>query len=784
MTRWLDPEPVDVPDALRDVVGGHPLVAETLARRGFGTPAAARAFLEPGHYTPASPTDLSDLGQAVERLREAVQRREKVAVWGDFDADGQTATALLLETLQDLGAEAVFHIPGRDDGHGLHVRGLERLIAGGTSVLLTCDTGITAHAAVARANELGADVIITDHHVPGEALPPAVAVVNPRRLTIEHPLYQLTGVGVAYQLARALSPVSAEHALDLVALGTVADVGTLAGDNRYLVQRGLEALRHTSRRGLQAIYQLAGLRPEGLSEEHVGFVLGPRLNSLGRLADATRGVELLTTADLTLARTLGTEVEGLNARRQWLTKQVTDAALEQIDRQPPLLGDYHALVLSHPEWPGGVVGIVAGRLAERFGKPVVLIAAPSGQLARGSGRSVPGVDLIAALTACATPQPVSLPTGSAQSAASSPPSTPPLFASFGGHPGAAGFSIDPDRIPELRHTLSRAIATQSETIPEATLTVDAYVDLPDITLDLVVEIGRLAPFGPGNPPLALAVRNLRLLSETTLGRNDEHRRLTVEDEQQRTQTVFWWHGADWPLPQGHFDLALTVRSSDYRGQAEVQAEWLEAREREPARAQLRSEPAIQVRDHRQEVDPESVLKNLVAEGDIQVWAEGISPAGVESRTRRALVPCGRLAVWTLPPGPRELLNALERARPTEVFVFGQHPGLDDAARLLQQLAGLVKYALRTKGGQVDLEAAAARLSHRIGTIEAALECLALQGTFAILEREDACWLLEPGPGHPEAPTPDVARARLETLLEETAAYRQYFRSAPAPIPDV
>ena len=762
MTRWLDPQPLDVSPALYDAVGGHPLVAETLVRRGIRTPEAARAFLDPASYIPATPGALPDLDRAVDHLRQAIAHREPIAVWGDFDADGQTATALLLETLRALSADVVFRVPARQEGHGLHQSGIQDLVSEGIHLIPTCDTGVTAHAAIAHANHLGATVIVTDHHVPAKSLPPALATVNPHRLPSGHPLFALTGVGVAHQLARALNPTVADQALDLVALGTVADVGTLTGDNRYLVQRGLESLRCTARIGLQAIFQAAGLRPEGLTEEHVGFVLGPRLNALGRLANASRGVELLTTSDPTRARILATEVEGLNARRQWLTKQVTDAALAQIQRNPSLLSDYHALVLSHPTWPGGVIGIVAGRLADRFGKPVVLISAPPGDLARGSGRSIPGIDLIAALTDCAATDPGM-----------------PLLQSFGGHPGAAGFSMQPDRIPELRAALSRAIASQAEAVPEPLLVIDAYLELPDLTLDLVADVSRLAPFGPGNPPLTFAIRDLRALSEAAIGRTGEHRRLTVQDLQDRTATVFWWHGASWPMPQGRFDLALTARASDYQGMAEIQLEWLDARELEPAAVEVEAVPSIRATDYRTVSNPEAVLEELVAEGNVQIWAEGDAPPGLETRTRCQLVPGPRLAVWSLPPGPHELQAALASVQPQEIILFARDPGLDELEPFLQRLAGLIRFALRARAGEIDLEAAAARLAHRTATLLSGLELMAAQGTIAVTDRGENSWRLVKGtqPSDPQAA--GAALARLEAMLAETAAYRQYVRSAPA-----
>jgi single-stranded-DNA-specific exonuclease len=779
MTTWLDPQPVDVPEALQRATGGLPLVAQTLVRRGIHSPEAARAFLDPAHYTPASPAALPGMDAAVARLWRAIREQEPVAVWGDFDADGQTSTALLLETLRALGGRVTSRVPKRDEGHGIHLGGLEQLINDGSRLILTCDTGVTAHQAVAHANRLGAEVIVTDHHVLGNDLPPALAVVNPHCLPPGHPMASLTGVGVAYQLARALDPALADRALDLVALGTVADVGTLTADNRYLVQRGLDALRHTARPGLQAVYGAAGLRPEGITEEHIGFVLGPRLNALGRLADETtgvddqagaaRGVELLTTTDPTLARTLAGVVETLNARRQWLTRQITAAALSQIDRDPSLLADYHALVLSHPDWPGGIIGIVAGRLAQRFGKPALLISAPEGRLARGSGRSIPGVDLVAALHACATPAP-----------RHPPDSSGPLLTGYGGHPGAAGFSLDRERIPEFRAAFSRAVAATSQIVPEPVLKIDAYVDLPDLTLDLVAEIGRLAPFGPGNPPLTLAVRDLRLAGQAAIGRTGEHLRLTVQDLHDRTQTVFWWQGADQPLPGGVFDLALTARASDYRGMAEIQLEWIDARPHQDQAVEIAPGPAYEIRDYRATSNPEENLRHLIDAGDVQVWAEGLAlPATVEGRTRLALEPRPRLAVWTAPPGPREWQAALDRARPQEIILFALHSGLEERGAFLRELAGLANFALRNREGEVDLERAAARLGHCAGAVAAGLEHLEATAVLTIVERGEGTWRIEPATGHPGAQADGLAAARLDEYLAETLAYRLYFRGAPA-----
>jgi len=754
MTRWLDPEPITPPPELVQAAHGSELVARTLFRRGLCIAETARAFLDPALYTPAPPTDLPDLEAGAARLRQAIDRQESILVWGDLDADGQTATALLVEGLHGLGAQVDYYVPTRDQGHGIHEPTLSHWIEQGARLVLTCDTGVTAHSAVDLAHSLGAEVIITDHHIPEATLPPALAVINPHRLPADHPLATLSGVGVAHQLIRALDPPTADLSLDLVALGMIADVAALTGDTRYLVQRGLDALRVTPRPGLQALYRAADLDPAGLSEEHVGFVLGPRLNSLGRLADPSQGVELLLTQDPDRAHEWALELERLNARRQLVTTQITQAALNLLRNEPKLVSDYQALVLSHATWPGGVIGIVAGRLAERYGKPAVLIAAPEGRVARGSGRSIPGVDLVAALKRCAH-----------------------LLEGFGGHAAAAGFSIQAERIPELRDALSRAVAAQVEALPEPIRAIDEYVTLPDLTLDLVAQISRLAPFGAGNPPLTLAVRNLRLVSEAIIGNTGEHRRVVVEDAQDASQTVFWWQGAGEPLPDGPFDLAVTARASNYRGVPEIQIEWVEAREHERPALELAATPRYEIRDCRTDGNPRAELDRLrVSLPEIQVWAEG-QDADL-GRPRSELRPGASLAIWTLPPGPEELRQVLDRVQPAQVFLFAAQPELGAWADLMNQVLGMAKHALSKNGGRFDLERAAGRTGHRVGTVQAALEALAAQGALRIDEREPAFWQISPGTGTGDRRF-EFWLNRVKELLEETAAYRAFAARADA-----
>ena len=382
-----------------------------------------------------------------------------------------------------------------------------------------------------------------------------------------HALFDLPGVGVAYKLGEALydwagrGEEAGKHA-DLAAFGIIADVALLRGDTRRLAQLGLAALRTTERTGLQALFESGELDPTNLTEDHVAFGIAPRLNAAGRLADAGPCVELLTTHDRTVARIIAADLEALNARRKFLTDRVTQEAEAQIREDRSLL-DHAALVLESPYWPAGIIGIVASRLVDRYGRPVVLIstadAAEGGSavtgVGRGSARSVEGVDISAAITACQE-----------------------LLLAFGGHPMAAGLAIPPDRIGAFRIAVSNQVARQLEGKPEPEgLRIDAMLPLGELSLGLVDDLSRLGPFGAGNPPLTLCAPRLEVKASRPVGRQEEHRVLTVADETGFERQVVWWNGGSEATPQGLFDLAYIARASTYRGERSAQVELLATR---------------------------------------------------------------------------------------------------------------------------------------------------------------------------------------------------------------
>lgn len=760
MKRWIDPTPVSVPDVLRDFVGGHPLVAETLVRRGFGTVEAARAFLDANAYVPASADELPGLVQAVDRILSAIRDKARICVWGDFDVDGQTATTVLVETLRDLGGEVFYHIPVRaTESHGVKLPALQQVLDAGAQLILTCDTGIDAHEAVEFAVARGVDVVITDHHELPPELPDACAIVNPHLLADAHPLATLPGVGVAYKLAEALyahagRAEDATRYLDLVALGIVADVAQQTGDTRYLLQRGLAHLRDTRRVGLQELIKLARINPVRISAEHIGFGLAPRLNALGRLADASISVDFFTTTNPTQARILASELEALNDRRRLLSDQVFAAAEAQILQDPSML-DYAALVLENTAWPPGVIGIVANRLIDLYHRPVVLISTSDDGVGRGSARSVEGCHITEAIATQRY-----------------------LLTSFGGHAMAAGLALPVENIAAFRRGLSRAVAAQvGAVLPQPVLNIDSYLTLADLSLALVDDLERLAPFGAGNPPLTLATRDLMLVAQKTLGRDGRHLLMTVEDRDGTQQSAVWWRWNGAPLPEGRFDLAYTVRANDYRGRRELQIVWEDMRLVELAAPTIIvTPPVLEIIDYRREPRQHTLLTPLLGLNESQVWREGPAATDIPGDDRLGLSAASTLAIWTLPPGPDVLREVMAQVIPTKVYLFNNDPGLDQLESFLKRLAGLVKYALHNTAGRVTISTLAAMTASRESAVWLGLAWLEAKGHITVWDRDGDSMHLTAGGEKLDEQVAHVTE-QLSALLDEIAAYRQHFARA-------
>ncbi|MBI4295729.1 MAG: single-stranded-DNA-specific exonuclease RecJ, partial [Chloroflexi bacterium] len=492
---------------LFETAGFSPLVAQVLCNRGLTDPSRLELFIAADSRLSGNPFLIPGMHEAIARIYRALLSGESIAVYGDFDTDGITSTALLVQGLSILNCKATPYIPHRlTEGYGLNNAALEHLYRQGISLVITVDCGITGVREVKKARRMGLDVIITDHHTPLDILPPAVAVVNPKLEGSDYPFPELAGVGVALKLLQALfQSVGKEQQLDqladLVALGTVADMASLQGENRYLVKQGLKLMNSSPRLGLREIIAQAGLNSTRLDSESISWVIAPRLNAAGRLEHAMSSYQLLTTDSPEEARELATWLEQKNAERQRLTTTAVSKAREQVTAQ----GILPLLITGDREYPAGICGLVAGRLAEEFYRPAIVVRV--GDLfSSGSCRSIPEFNIIAALNRCRH-----------------------LFTHFGGHAQAAGFSLLTRNLPRLEETLLELATIQLEGYDlRPRLDIDAEARLPELGGNTFPMIQKLAPFGQDNPAPTFLSRGVEVVGCYPMGNGSEHLKLKLK----------------------------------------------------------------------------------------------------------------------------------------------------------------------------------------------------------------------------------------------------------------
>lgn len=757
--NWVSPSEIQAPDNFRQRLNLPDVVLQTLIRRGIKDVLSALRFIDFNCYVPTPATELPDLANGVQRVADAVRSSKTIGVWGDFDVDGQTATSVLVSTLRHIGAKVVFHIPIRDvESHGIKIDYLKSFLDGGVDILITCDTGIAAHESINYAQSRGVDVIVTDHHLLPETLPPAYALINPRRLSADHPLASLPGVGVAYKFSESLMEQfgagdQSTSLHDLVALGAIADLADLYGDTRYLVQSGLARIRSTPRPTLTAMLQAAEIDQAHFSEEHVSFALAPRLNAVGRLSDANPMVNFLLSEDQEEISNMVIHIEELNARRKILCDQVFNGTLACLQRDRSLL-DQPVLIMDHPDWPAGVVGIVASRLVELFHRPVILLVSPPGNPMRGSARSVAGIDITAALV-----------------------QNQKLLLSFGGHPMAAGMSLSPDQYSAFKRGMSRSIAQQSSMCQVSNdLVIDSWISPTSFTLELLKSFDSLAPFGPGNPPLLFAEQSLNLVDTTPVGKMKEHLQVIVEDAAGNQTKLIWWNASHLPLPEGKFDLAYTVHSSNYRGQEGIQLEWFDFRKTTESTAiEVRSRHnKITNYDFRRSLKPQSDLNKLLADADILIWCEGTFNPSIIGATRSELRLINKLVVWSTPPSLIMLREVIKKVKPSEIFWFLQTPLEHNLASFTRILAGIIKNGINNHHSEFNIEQVAVQTALPCSIVSSGLKWLASEGNITITPVSPNVVDVKLG-GVKDNPTSQIQRHALTKSFDELNAFSAFLQ---------
>ncbi|MGK0551800.1 single-stranded-DNA-specific exonuclease RecJ [Enterococcus faecalis] len=522
-----------------------PLLSQLLWQRNIHDELALKKFLQPSRANLYDPFLMHDMQRAVERIHKAVQEEEKILIYGDYDADGITSTTVMKEGIELIGGEVAFFLPNRFvHGYGPNLEAFKEQIAAGVQLIITVDNGVAGHAAVAYAMAQGVDVIITDHHELPAELPAAYAIVHPKHPEGSYPFAELAGVGVAFKVVTALLDEAPVEMLDLVAIGTIADLVSLTDENRTLVKLGLQVLQTSDRIGLDSLIQVAGLTKTNLTEETIGFGIAPRLNALGRLGEAAPGVELLTTFDEASAQTIADYIEEQNNQRKEIVAATTKQALAMIDP------DASIHVLAQPDWHEGVLGIVAGRIMQETGKPTIILSIDEAQqTAKGSGRSVAALNIYDALNEVRN-----------------------LFTHFGGHHMAAGMTLPVAKLTALKEHLNRYVIDHAIDLTKGQiLTIDEVLNVADVSIPFIQQLQVLAPFGTDNPLPTFAFEAAEIMQVRQIGANNAHLKFQLKQASAQLDAIAFQKGAlAEEITQGNPRVAGQLSINEWNGHQKPQ----------------------------------------------------------------------------------------------------------------------------------------------------------------------------------------------------------------------
>ena len=539
-------------DNLEKELGISRILATLLAQQGIDSTEQAKKFFEPSMEEIHDPTLLHDMDKAVERIEQAVEKQEQITIYGDYDADGITSTSLMYETLLSIGANVNYYVPNRfTDGYGPNMDAYQRLIDNGTQLFITVDNGVSGKNVIDKVIAAGVDVVITDHHELPADLPNAVAIVHPRYPGSNYPFPDLSGVGVAFKVAWALTGEFPVEELDLVAIGEIADVVNVMDENHALISYGIQQLRQGMRPGLAALMKLADIKANNLTDQDIGFGIAPRLNALGRIADANDGVKLLTSLDENESQKLAKEVDQANKERQNLVADIMKEAEEQANSSANQ--QKKTLLIVGKGWHQGVLGIVASRIMNETGKPTIVASTDQNNptLIKGSGRSVDSFNLFNALEAHRE-----------------------LFTTFGGHPAACGLSFDQKNIVPLQIALEEeAVKQKFDPTVKQPLPIAMKLVPADVTQQLYNDIQRVAPFGPGNMEPVFELNNVKVVDVKTMGQEHQHLKFSIVSDKKNLTVVAFGQGNLATLlsaPTGQINLAVKVSLNEWRGKKSVQ----------------------------------------------------------------------------------------------------------------------------------------------------------------------------------------------------------------------
>lgn len=673
--KVLLPSGVSLPRECIEAAGNDELIAGILYRRGIDKPEKIEAFLYEDKYRPFNPSEFENVKEAIKLILSSANQDAKVCIYGDYDVDGITSSVLLVEALEPLVGNVIYHIPHRfTEGYGMDIDVVRELGDRDVDLIVTCDCGISNVDEIELARNLGMDVIVTDHHTPPEILPPANVILNPKLYGADHPLYPLPGVGVAYILVRALyekldRPLPEGRWLDLVALGIIADVVPVLGECRYLLRKGLPCLLNPERVGLRALYRVlssSGCKVE--DEEDIAFQVSPRINAAGRMDSPYLPAELLLEKDMDRALDMAADLDSLNRERKALQNQIFDRAVEMVEAEQI---DEGILVLYGPYWHEGVLGIVAGKVAEQYMRPCIcLTLKDDGSTVTGSARSVGDVSIYELL---------------AQSAN--------YLTSFGGHKMAAGMSLALEDVEEFTRHIQGLLPIE-EGVQESLVDVDVEIDISSVDDLLLSRIDRMAPFGHGFPKPIFQSKDVDIISNRPIGKN--HRKFIFSGGDSQLNGIWWWASPEYTEELGKSHMIYTLGRN--RGELSLTILEMERGEsREPVAPAFDYD--IFWHDHR----GEPIEDTLKGYSDATIYYEGIKDIGYDTATRYELMKADTIILLSTPPAPalfRELMLLSGAKRVVLGFGDESRLGINE---LLRRLQGLLKHTIKCKGGIISLQ---------------------------------------------------------------------------------
>ncbi len=740
-----------LPDFLVEEFADNKLIGRILFNRGIDTPAKLEQFLDLNSYTPTNPFEFPNLEQAIEIILAALDQNEKIAVYGDYDVDGVTSTAILVHSLKEAGANVSYHIPDRiTEGYGMNKDVIRGLADDDIDLIITCDCGISNRAEVALAKELGMKVVVTDHHHLPEKLPEADSIVTPKFLDSEHLAYQLPGAGMAYYLALALFEKleqrdKAKPLIELVALAVVADVMPLRGENRYLLKKGLNALATTDWLGIEVLCKQCDLDLFNLSAEDIGFQIAPRINATGRIDNASKAVELLLSDDRARAVKLAKKLEQINQERKEISNRMEQEALDLLN-QPD---GKEPIVLYKSGWHQGVVGIVAGRLSEKYRLPSLLMCLKEdNSTITGSARSIPGVHIYEILSQCQE-----------------------LLEGFGGHAEAAGFSLLKDNLAPFKARLKSLISKELESLnAEKKIRVDGELDFDELSLDFYQQLQTLAPYGEKNPKPLFYTSQVEIASARPFTSGSQHFNLLLDDGKQRLSAI-WWRADEDKLGE-KVDVVYSVELNEWRGKRELQLNIKEVINRTGEFNKDELKIKSELKDYRNFAHPKQELPKF---RDVAYYYEGIEKSGFDNVVDRyTKEQVNNLVLLTCPPSYKVLTDLIIRTEAEQLILAFSRAELVSAKSFLKLLLKILKSIITKKSGKTSIYKLASLTGQGEKTIFIALQYLRSLG-YINFEFINPSIIFVRQQSEKDAKQKDKQKneQKLKQLFKETISFKKY-----------